>query len=83
MTDSIIIWNFLTKEYQNDSPVVFLYVCGNVRSPKTAIDRATDLVTQIFHPTIPEYIIRATIKGFFEMKKKQYMRGEFKPKPIY
>ena len=83
MEDSTIIWKFLSREYQNDHPVIFIYVCGQARSSKTAIDKVNDLVFPIFYPTISEHIIKVTIKGFLDMKKRQYIKGEFTPKPIY
>ena len=83
MEDSIIIWNFLTKEYKNDHPVIYLYVTNNPRTSTTAVDTITDLVKKIFYPTMPEHLINITIKGFLEMKRKQYIKGEIIVKPIY
>ena len=83
MSDSEIIWKFLTREYQDDHVVVYLYCCGNVRSPKTAIDRVSEFCNQIFCPAIPEWLIKHTIKAYLEHKKKQYQRAEIKIKPIY
>ena len=40
MTDSAMIWKFLSREFPDDHPVIYMYVCGNVRSPKTAIDKS-------------------------------------------
>ena len=52
MSDSEIIWKFLIREYKDDHVVIYLYCCGNVRSPKTAIDRVFEFTKQIFCPAI-------------------------------
>lgn len=83
MEDSVIIWKFLTREYTNDHPVVYLYVCGNVRSPKTAIDKAMSLLKEIFYPAMSEHLIKTVMTAFLEQKKKQYMKGEIIVKPLY
>jgi len=83
MSDSTLIWSFLDREYPNDHPVIYLYVCGNVRSPNTAIQRVTPLIKQIFYPAISEHIIKTTIIGFLEMKKKLYLKGQIRVKSLY
>lgn len=83
MEDSVIIWKFLTREYTNDHPVVYLYVCGNVRSPKTAIDKAMILLKLIFYPAMTEQLIKTVLIAFLDNKKKLYMKGEITVKPLY
>lgn len=83
ITDSTIIWNFLQKEFKDDHPVIYLYSCGNVRSPQTAIDKAMAISIPIFSPPISEYFVKTIIKGFLEMKKEKYKKGEIKIKPLY
>jgi hypothetical protein len=83
MQDSVIIWKFLEKEYNNDHPVVYLYVCGNVRSPITALGKVLPLVNQIFSPAMPEQLIKTVVVAFLDLKKKQYMKGEIRVKSLY
>lgn len=83
MSDSEIIWKFLNREFKNDHPIIYLYACGNVRSPKTAIEKAVSITKPIFHPPINEHLIMTTIKAFLDNKKKQYIKGEIKIKALY
>lgn len=82
MEDSTIIWKFLTREYPDDHQVIYLYVCGNVRSPRTALEKVMNLMKKIFSG-ISEQYVRSVVKGFLDLKKKQYIRGEIKVKSIY
>ena len=75
MSDSEIIWKFLAREYQDDHVVVYLYCCGNVRSPKTAAERVFEFTKQIFCPAIPEWLVKSTITAYLDYKKKQYKNG--------
>lgn len=83
MSDSEIIWKFLVREFPDDHPAIYMYVCGNVRSPKTAIDKILNQTKPIFHPPMNEQLISSTIKGFLDRKKMQYTNGEIKVKPLY
>ena len=83
MSDSEIIWKFLDREYLDDNPVIYLYCCGNVRSPKTAIDKVCRFTEKIFYPAMTEQLIKTVIIAFFENKKKLYIKGLIKIKPIY
>ena len=83
MQDSIFIWNFLTREYPDNHPVIYLYSCGTVRSPITAITKVMDTAEQVFSPPISKEYLLTVVKGFLDMKKKQYLKGEISVKPIY
>lgn len=83
ITDSTIIWNFLKKELPDDHPVVYLYVCGNVRSPITAMDKIMKIALPIFSPPMNEHFVKTITKSFLDMKKELYKKGEIKVKPIY
>jgi hypothetical protein len=83
MSDSEIIWKFLIREFQDDHPAIYMYVCGNIRSPKTAINKILNQTKPIFYPPINEQLITSTIKGFLDRKKIQYINGEIKVKPLY
>lgn len=75
MTDSEIIWRFLDREFLNDHPAIFLYCCGNVRNPNTAMDKIMEITRLVFSPVIEEYIMIAVAKAFLENKKRLYMKG--------
>ena len=83
MQDSNIIWNFIAREYGDDHPIIYLYACGNVRSPKTATDKAMDLLRKIFYPAMSEHLIKTVLIAYLDFKKKQYLNGEIKIKSIY
>jgi len=83
MTDSKIIWKYLSREIQDSHLVVYLYCCGNVRSPKIAIDKITKLIKPIFSQAIDEDVILAVVKDYLENKKRQYLAGEIKVVSIY
>ena len=83
MQDSTIIWNFLTREYSDEHPVIYLYACGQVRSKTTAIQKVMELVKPIFYPAMDEVLLKTVVTAFFEFKRKQYMKGEIKVKPLY
>ena len=83
MSDSEIIWKFLIREYKDDHVVIYLYCCGNVRSPQTAIDRVFEFTKQFFCPAIPECLLKSTVIAYLNFKKKQYQKAEITIKPIY
>jgi hypothetical protein len=83
MTDSEILWKFISREFPDDHMVIYLYVCGNIRSPVTAIDKAMNLLEKIFCPPYDPNYVKTILKGFLERKKDQYKKGLVKVKPLY
>jgi hypothetical protein len=83
MSDSRIIWKFLSREFTDDSPVIYLYVCGNTRSPVTAVDNAMKILTPIFCPVLSENFVKSVLIGFLDRKKEDYKKGLIKVKPLY
>ncbi len=83
MQESEIIWKFLSRMYPDDHTAIYLYACGNVRSPSTAMKQIIDNTRKIFCPPLSEAYLSSVVKGFLDMKKKQYINGEIKIKPIY
>ena len=83
MSDSEIICKFLIREFQDDHPAIYMYVCGNIRNTKTVINKILNQTKQIFYPPINEQLITSTIKGFLDRKKIQYINGEIKVKPLF
>ena len=83
MTDTILINNFLTREFPNDHPTIYIYVCGQKRSEKTAIDKVMLLTKQIFCPPLSEFFVLEIVKNFLNDKKKSYKNGLIKVKSFY
>lgn len=83
MSDSELIWNFLTREYPDDNIVVYIYCCSNARTIKIASDNLFNICKQIFYPAMSEDLINNVIKSYLDNKKVQYHKGEIKIKPIY
>lgn len=83
MSDSEIIWKFLSREFPNDHPAIYIYVCGKTRSETTASNKLLEHTKPIFYPPMSEQIIKSTIKGYLNWKKKQYVNGEIKVKSVY
>lgn len=83
MTDSEIIWKFLTYEYTNNDTAIYLYVHGNIKTPQTSLSHVLNTAKQVFYPAMPEYIILSVVKAFLEDKKNKYIKGEIKLKPLY
>ncbi len=83
MEESELIWKFLSREYPDNHQVIYLYCCGNVRSPNTALEKVMVLSKKIFSPSIPEIYLKTVVKAFLDYKRKQYSKGEIIIKPIY
>lgn len=83
MTDSEFILKFLNREYGNDNTIIYLYVCGNVRSAQRVKDQLFNFMNDIFFPAIPEIEIKNAIEEFLETNKMKYLKGEITVKPFY
>jgi hypothetical protein len=83
MTDTILINNFLTREFPNDHPTIYIYVCGQKRSEKTAIEKVMSITKQIFCPPLSEFFILEIVKNFLDDKKMAYKKGEIKVKSFH
>ncbi len=83
MIDAKLIIKFLMYEYPDDHLVVYLYVCGNVRSPKVAIKEAMLTLKQIFSPPMDEDFVEKVLLEYLNHKKTQYRKGQIKVQPIY
>lgn len=83
MSDSEIIWKFLSKEYKDEHPVIYLYVSNKPKSSANALEKVIELTNLIFGDVYPNTLIKPIAKRFLDYKKSQYMRGEIKVKPIY
>lgn len=83
MTDRIMITNFLNREFPNDHPSIYIYVCGQKRSEKTAIDKIMGLTSKLFCPPISEFFVLEIVKEFLVEKKNQYKQGLISVKSYY
>ena len=83
MSESTIIWKFLSREFPDSHSVIFLHVCGNIQNQQNAMAKVLRLCLPIFTPPMTEQYVKTVIREFLEMKRKQYFNGEIKIKPIY
>ena len=83
MTKSEIIRKFLIREYPDNHLLIYLYCCGNIRTPNIVLKAAESLTSEIFQPMIQESVIKITIKEFFEDKKRKYKNGLITLKACY
>ena len=83
MTDSEIIWKYLSHEIPNDHLAVYLTASNNTRSHKIAITMVMQIIKIIFYPCISEEIIESAVKTYLENKKKLYILGVIDVKAVY
>jgi hypothetical protein len=83
MTDRTIITKFLSREFPNEHPTIYIYVCGQKRSEKTAIDKIMKLTSSIFCPPLSEFFVLEIVKDFLIEKKSLYKQGLINVKSYY
>lgn len=83
MSESTIIWKFLSREFPDNHSIIFLHVCGNTQTQHKALMKAIMICLPVFTPPMTEEYVVNVIKEFLDTKKKQYLRGEIKVNPIY
>lgn len=83
MSDTRIIYNFLTNEFQNDHPVVYLYVCGQERSQTAAVNKGLALLKDIFCPPYTVVYLKELLVEYLDIKKEDYKSGKIHVKPLY
>jgi len=83
MSDSIIIYNFLSNEYPDNHQTIYLYVNGGIRSENLVINEIMKLCREIFIPGMSENYLKITIKEFLDLKKSKYKKGEIKIKELF
>lgn len=83
MSESTILWKFLSREFPDNHTVIFLYVCGNKLNQENVIVKILNLCLPIFSTPLTKQHLKPIIKDFLDMKKKQYLNGEIKIKPFY
>lgn len=82
-TDKELILKFLNREYKNEHPSLYLYICGQYRSQQTAIFNILKYTRFIFYPCFTDNFLIEIISEYLIFKKEQYKNGEIKVKPLY
>lgn len=83
MTDTTIIWRYLNRVIMDDHPSIYIYCTSYaIRSRETAFNNIMRLTKNVFTP-LPDSLIISTIKQFLEFKRKAYLKGEVRVKPLY
>lgn len=83
MSDSIIIWKYLTREYLDSHPVIYQYVKGDVRTSQSILLKVMNDIRIIFCPAMVESYVKNIVQQYLDIKKKQYHRGEIIIKPVF
>jgi len=83
MQDNTYIWKYLSNQYPDEHVAIYLYVCGGIRSSNHSIQKIMCDTSKIFCPPLSEKQLVTIVTSFLDVKKKQYIMGEIKIKPIY
>lgn len=87
MTETMLIFKYLDYCYPDEHQAVFMYVTGTSTGHKERCDRVAsklfDESKSIFCPSFTEKELTKTIKEYLEGKRKEYLMGAIKVKPIY
>ena len=82
-TDRELISKFLKREYKDEHPSLYIYICGQKRSKTTALDNMLKYTRYIFQPCFNDDFLIEMILEFLELKKEQYKKGEITLKRLY
>ena len=83
MSESEIIGKYLMRCYPNDHSAIYIYASGWVNGRNVATEKIMEGTKPVFYPAMSEHVIKATIKGFLDLKKKQYKEGLIQIKPLF
>lgn len=83
MNDVILVTKFLMREFPDEHPLIFIYVCGQKRSEQTSIEKMMSLTKQIFSPPLHEEFVLDIVKKFLLEKKNLYKKGLITVKSYY
>lgn len=83
MSDEEIIFDILNIIIKDDDPIIYLYTHGSYRSSDNAINKALNIASDIFNPAYGDDLLKKIIIIFLNHKKKLFINGKLKPKPIY
>ena len=83
MNDRTIIFKFLSREFPNEHPMIYVYVCGQKRSEQTSINKILDLTLKVFYPVFLKEFILEIIEEYLKNKKTLYKKGLINVKSFY
>lgn len=83
MNDRTIIFKFLSREFPNEHPIIYVYVCGQKRSEQTSINKILDLTLKVFYPVFSKEFILEIIEEYLKNKKTLYKKGLINVKSFY
>lgn len=75
MSDRTIIFNFLEIEFQNNHPLIYIYVCGEKRLQITVINKIMTITKKIFSPPLSDSFILEVVIDYLSDKEKLYEEG--------
>jgi hypothetical protein len=78
MTESEIIWKFLSRELNDSHPALYLYCIGNNSQKTNAINTQIDLCIKVFSVMVQRTLISTVVKAFLEYKLSEYKKGNLK-----
>jgi len=81
MTDKELIIYFLNKKYNNDHPIIFNYVKGQLKGQFTSVKVMIKEELRTF--SIDKIILCDAVFSFLEKKKTLYKKGLIQVKPLY
>ena len=82
-TDRELILKFLNREYKDEHPSLYLYICGQRRSQETGFFSILKYSRFIFYPCFTDDYLTEIIKEFLNFKKEQHKNGEINVKALY
>ena len=83
MTESQIIWKYLSRLLPDDHHVIYIYCCGLKNNKQNIKKIIFDSIYPIFGNAIPNKLINSTILKYLNFKNTQYINGEITLKSIY
>jgi hypothetical protein len=78
MTDSEIIWKFLSRELNDSHPALYLYCFGDNTQKSKVINNQIELCIKVFSVLVEKTLISTVVKAFLEYKFGEYKKGKIK-----
>lgn len=75
MRESELIWKFLSREFNDSHPAIYLYVLGNTQQKTKVVNNVIDVCIGIFSCLFDKPLISTVVKAFLEFKLNQYKKG--------
>ena len=83
MSESELVWKFLSRRYHNQHPIIGCYINGNSETKLYTTRLILDSTKEVFYPAFNEANLLVTIKAYLEFKSKQHQLNEFKINELY